>query len=170
VSPVASRIRRKSARGVWIDRGVALSTFSVGRKSFVTLQASTRSPLTGGRVCRVAHRKQDEMAIFIALGSYVEQGFHQMGKTISRTEDFKLLAVQYGMAVKDIFWMQGQQYDMAAILEGPSCKTAQALLLVVNMRGNIRTQLFRAHSAEEIEAFSVKSAADAPEPALGAIF
>jgi uncharacterized protein with GYD domain len=93
-----------------------------------------------------------------------------MAQTVSCKEDFKLLAVQYGMAVKDIFWMRGQQYDMVAILEGPSCATAKALLLVMNMRGNIRTQLLRAHSAEEIQAFAVATVAEAAEPSLGANF
>lgn len=109
------------------------------------------------------------MANFIALGTYTEQGFRQIRQTVSRTEDFKLLAVQYGMAVKDIFWMRGQQYDMIATLEGLSCAAAQALLLVINMRGNIRTQLLRAYSAEEIEAFSVELTAGASQEALGAV-
>jgi uncharacterized protein with GYD domain len=109
------------------------------------------------------------MAIFIALGTYTEQGFRQLRQTVSRAEDFKHLAVQYGMTVKDIFWMRGQQYDMVATLEGPSCATAQALLLVINMRGNIRTHLLRAYAAEEIEAFLAESAAEPPEEALGLI-
>jgi uncharacterized protein with GYD domain len=109
------------------------------------------------------------MAVFIALGTYTEQGFSQKRQTVSRAEDFKLLATQYGMAVKDIFWMRGQQYDMVAILEGPSCAIAQAFLLVMNIRGNIRTQLLRAHTAKEIEALLVAAASEAPEEALGVI-
>jgi hypothetical protein len=38
----------------------------------------------------------------------------------------------------------------------------------MNMRGNIRTQLLRAHSAEEIQAFAVATVAEAAEPSLGA--
>jgi uncharacterized protein with GYD domain len=108
------------------------------------------------------------MAIFIALGTYTDQGFREIKQTVSRTEDFKLLARQYKMTVKDVFWMRGQQYDMVTILEGPDCATAQALLLVINMRGNIRTQLLRAHTASEIEAFLGASTA-APVEALGLI-
>jgi uncharacterized protein with GYD domain len=109
------------------------------------------------------------MAIFIALGAYTEQGSRQMRHTVSRTEDFKLLAVQYGMTVKEVFWMRGQQYDMVAILEGPSCATAHALLLVMNMRGNVRTQLLRAHTAEEIEAFCAEAVGEGSNEAVGVI-
>lgn len=109
------------------------------------------------------------MAIFIALGTYTDQGFREIRQTVSRTDDFKLLAVQYGMMVKDVFWMRGQQYDMVTILEGPDCATAQALLLVINMRGNIRTQLLRAYSAMEIAVFLGGVTALAPSGALGLI-
>jgi uncharacterized protein with GYD domain len=109
------------------------------------------------------------MAIFIALGTYTDQGFREIKQTVSCTEDFKLLAKQYGMTVKDVFWMRGQQYDMVTILEGPDCATAQALLLVINMRGNIRTQLLRAYAAEEIEAFFGDASARAPGGALGLV-
>jgi uncharacterized protein with GYD domain len=109
------------------------------------------------------------MAIFIALGTYTDQGFREVKQTVSRTEDFKLLAAQHGMTVKDVFWMRGQQYDMITILEGPDWSTAQALLLVMNMRGNIRTQLLRAYDATEIEAFLRVASEVAPGGALGLI-
>jgi uncharacterized protein with GYD domain len=109
------------------------------------------------------------MAIFLALGSYTEQGFRQTRQPVSCTEDFKRLAAQYGMAVKDVFWMRGQQYDMVTVLEGPNRETAQALLLVMNMRGNVHTQLLRAYAAEEIEAFPVGSTAEASNEAVGAV-
>ena len=109
------------------------------------------------------------MAIFIALGTYTDQGFREVKQTVSRTEDFKLLAKQYGMTVKDVFWMRGQQYDMVTILEGPSCVVAEALLLVINMRGNIRTQLLRAYTAAEIEVLLEASTSITPDEALGLI-
>ena len=111
-------------------------------------------------------QKQVAMAIFIALGTYADQGCREAKQTVSCTADFKLLAKQYGMTVKDVFWMRGQQYDMVTVLEGPSCGVAQALLLVINMRGNIRTQLLRAHTSAELEAALAAATAHATE-ALG---
>jgi uncharacterized protein with GYD domain len=93
------------------------------------------------------------MAMYIALGTYTDQGFREIDKTVSRTEDFKTLAIQFGMSVKDVFWMRGQQYDLVAILEGPDRATAEALLLVINTKGNVRTHLLRAYTAAEIEQF-----------------
>jgi uncharacterized protein with GYD domain len=151
------------------SRARALSTFAISLKPFVTLQAGGRCLLVSGPCRRVSPRKQDDMAVFLALGSYTEQGFRQTKQPVSCTEDFKRLAVQYGMAVKDVFWMRGQQYDMVAVLEGPNRETAQALLLVINTRGNVRTQLLRAYAAEEIEAFSVGSTAEAPNETVGAV-
>ena len=46
------------------------------------------------------------MAMYIALGTYTDQGFREIDKTVSRTEDFKTRAIQFGMSVKDVFWMR----------------------------------------------------------------
>jgi uncharacterized protein with GYD domain len=98
------------------------------------------------------------MAMYIALGTYTDQGFREIDKTVSRTEDFKTLALQFNMRVKDVFWMRGQQYDLVAILEGPDRATAEALLLVVNAKGYVRTHLLRAYTAVEIEQFLLVAA------------
>lgn len=98
------------------------------------------------------------MAIYVALGTYTEQGFREINQSVSRTEDFKVLAKQFGVTVKDVFWMRGQQYDMVTILEGPDQATADALLLIMNKKGNIRTQLLRAYTAREMELFLAAAA------------
>jgi uncharacterized protein with GYD domain len=97
------------------------------------------------------------MATYIALGTYTDQGFREINQTVKRTEDFKFLASRQGMAVKDVFWMRGQQYDMVTILEGENRATADALLLTMNKKGNIRSQLLRAYSATEMEVFLTTS-------------
>jgi uncharacterized protein with GYD domain len=98
------------------------------------------------------------MAVYIALGTYTDQGFREIDQTINRTKDFKSLAEQHGMHVKDVFWMRGQQYDMVTILEGPDRATADALLLLMNKKGNIRSQLLRAYTAMEMGEFLATAA------------
>jgi uncharacterized protein with GYD domain len=46
--------------------------------------------------------------------------------------------------------MRGQQYDMVSILEAPDRATADALVLLLNKKGNIRSQLLRAYNAAEM--------------------
>lgn len=93
------------------------------------------------------------MAIYVALGTYTDQGVREINQTVNRTSEFKSLATKYGVTVRDVFWMRGQQYDMVTILEAPDQGTADALLLIVNKKGFIRTQLLRAYTASEVESF-----------------
>ncbi|WP_158817597.1 GYD domain-containing protein [Methylocapsa sp. S129] len=98
------------------------------------------------------------MAIYVAFGTYTDQGIREIDQTVSRTNDFKALAKQFGVTVRDVFWMRGQQYDMVTILEGPDQPAADALLLIMNKKGFIRTQLLRAYTAAEIEMFLATAA------------
>jgi uncharacterized protein with GYD domain len=102
--------------------------------------------------------RQVIIAVYVALGTYTDQGIREINQTVSRTRDFKSLAEQYGMTVRDVFWMRGQQYDMVTTLEAPDQGTADTLLLVMNKKGFIRTQLLRAYTAAEIETFLTAAA------------
>ena len=59
------------------------------------------------------------------------------------------MAKTFGVTVKDIFWTQGR-YDIVTVVEAPDELSATALNLSLGALGNIRTELLRAFSSEDM--------------------
>src|SRR5262245_65987042 len=89
------------------------------------------------------------MATYIVLGQFTDQGGRHVKDTTKRAESFKQLARKVGVTVKEVYWILGP-YDVVTIVEAPDDAAVSALLLSAGVLGNVRTQSFRAYSAEEM--------------------
>ncbi len=89
------------------------------------------------------------MPIFLILGNYTDQGIRNIKETTKRAENFRALAKEMGVTVKEIYWTMGR-YDIATIIDAPDDATASRLLLAAGSLGNVRTETLRAYTANEI--------------------
>jgi uncharacterized protein with GYD domain len=89
------------------------------------------------------------MATYILLGTFTDQGIRNIKDTTKRAAAVRAMGKKIGVTVKDMYWTLGQ-YDVAAILEAPDEAAATSLALSVGALGNVRTQLLRAFTENEI--------------------
>jgi uncharacterized protein with GYD domain len=90
------------------------------------------------------------MATYIVLNNFTEQGIRTVKDTINRADAVRDMAKKFGVTVKDIYWTLGS-YDVVAIFEAPDESSITALTLAIGSAGNIRTQMLRAFSKEEMK-------------------
>lgn len=90
------------------------------------------------------------MATYILLGTFTDQGIRNIKVTTKRAEAIRSMAKKLGVAVKEMYWTLGQ-YDVAAILEAPDEAAVTSLALSIGNQGNVRTQLLRAFTSDEIK-------------------
>ena len=88
------------------------------------------------------------MATFISLFDFTDQGIRNIKKSPNRAEQFKELAGNMGVKVKDIYWTVGS-HDVVAVMEG-SDEAVTAVLLTLGALGNVRTETLRSFSAYEV--------------------
>jgi uncharacterized protein with GYD domain len=98
----------------------------------------------------VGGQEDTQMATYIALANFTDQGIRNVKDTLKRAEAFKEAARKLGVAVKDVYWTLGR-YDMLAIAEAPDDASITALTLAMASAGNIRTQTLRAFGAGEMK-------------------
>ena len=90
------------------------------------------------------------MATYIVLNTFTEQGIRTVKETTNRADAVRAMAKKFGVTVKDIYWTLGS-YDVVAIFEAPDETSITALTLAIGSAGNIRTQMLRAFSKEEMK-------------------
>ena len=89
------------------------------------------------------------MPTYILLGSFTDQGIHNVKDTTKRAEVLRNMGQKFGVTVKEVYWTLGR-YDVATILEAPDDAAATALGLSIGALGNVRTETMRAFSAAEM--------------------
>jgi uncharacterized protein with GYD domain len=89
------------------------------------------------------------MPTYILLGTFTDQGIRNIKDTTKRAQAVRAMGKKMGVNVKDMYWTLGQ-YDVAAIFDAPDEAAATSLALGVGSLGNVRTQLLRAFSEQEI--------------------
>jgi uncharacterized protein with GYD domain len=89
------------------------------------------------------------MATYILLGKFTEQGIRKIKDTTKRADAIREMGKKAGIDVKEMYWTLGQ-YDVAAILDAPDEAAATSLALSIGSQGNVRTQLMRAFTEDEI--------------------
>jgi uncharacterized protein with GYD domain len=89
------------------------------------------------------------MATYILLGTFTDQGIRNIKDTSKRADTVRATAKKAGVTVKDMYWTLGQ-FDVAAILEAPDEMAATSLALSIGALGNVRTQLLRAFTQDEV--------------------
>ena len=85
------------------------------------------------------------METYVMLMQFTERGIMNVKNTTQRAEEFKLMAIRHGAAVKETFWILGL-YDVVQVVEAPDELTMTALSLSLGALGFVRTQTLRAFS------------------------
>ena len=88
------------------------------------------------------------MATFISLVNFTDQGIRNVKDSPDRYEAFRAMAEKVGVTMKGVYYTVGQ-YDMVLIMEG-SDETAVTAMLKVGSLGNVRTEMLRGFSLEEM--------------------
>lgn len=96
------------------------------------------------------------MKTYVALCRFTEQGIRSVKDTTRRADAVKEAAGKFG-ATMQIYWTSGH-YDLLAIIEAPDEESANAFALSIGASGNIRTEMLRAFSKDEMNAILVKMA------------
>ena len=97
------------------------------------------------------------MATYVMLAHFTERGIMNVKNTAQRAEEFKLMAIRHGAAVRETFWTLGQ-YDVVVIVQAPDEMTMTALGLSLGTLGFVRTQTLRAFSEAEMQTILRKMA------------
>jgi uncharacterized protein with GYD domain len=102
------------------------------------------------------------MSACVLLGTFTDQGIHNVKDTIKRADSVRAMAKKAGIVVTEIYWTLGQ-FDVVLVLDAPDEAAATSLALTIGSLGNVRTQLMRAFTADEI----VPIVRAMPKPARG---
>lgn len=89
------------------------------------------------------------MATFITTLKFTEKGIKAIGETTKRADAFKAAAKKMGAKVSEIYWTLGE-FDGAIVLDAPDAETAAAVLMQLDMAGNVHTTTARAFNAAEM--------------------
>jgi uncharacterized protein with GYD domain len=97
------------------------------------------------------------MATYICLSSFTDQGIRSVKETTQRADAVRDSAKKFGVSVKEIYWTLGN-VDVVAIFEAPDETAMTAFALTLGSAGNVRTQLLRAFTKEEMKGVIKKMA------------
>ncbi len=88
------------------------------------------------------------MAIHIGLHNFTDEGIRNIDQTVQRAEEFRALAAKSNVAVKDVYWTQGD-YDVVTVVEGEDADVA-ALYLLMRKKGYVKGKVVRAYTPAEM--------------------
>ena len=88
-----------------------------------------------------------DMATYISLTNWTEQGLKDVKATVDRLDAGLELASKYGVTPTSMYWTVGN-YDMVFIAEADDDESISAYLLDVCSRGAIRSTTMRAYDRE----------------------
>lgn len=90
------------------------------------------------------------MKTYVALCRFTEQGILSVKDTTRRADAVKEAAGKFG-ATMQIYWTSGR-FDLLAIIDAPDEESANAFALSIGTAGNIRTEMLRAFTKDEMNA------------------
>jgi uncharacterized protein with GYD domain len=99
-------------------------------------------------------RETDEMATYIALCNFTDQGIRNVKDTVKRADMVKEAAQKAGLKM-DLMWTLGS-YDIVVTFEAPNDAALTAFALSIGAAGNIRSQTLRAFNRDEMMAILAK--------------
>jgi uncharacterized protein with GYD domain len=94
--------------------------------------------------------KENDMAKYVMLGNWTEQGVRNVKDTVERARGVRELFASMGVNAREFFWTMGQ-YDVILTFDAPDDETMMRATLAVVMRGNLRTTTLRALGEQEME-------------------
>jgi uncharacterized protein with GYD domain len=98
--------------------------------------------------------KETNMASYVTLVSFTDQGIRNVKDSPDRLGAFRAMAEKLGVTIKSFHYTVGT-YDAVIVIEGADEAVTSALLKVGSL-GNIRTQTMRAFSPDEMKAIISK--------------
>jgi uncharacterized protein with GYD domain len=102
----------------------------------------------GGGAGRTEPEEVDEVARYVTLVNWTDQGIRNYKDTTQRAKGFGEMLQGMGARLVDIYWTMGQ-YDLVGVLEAPDDETVTAAALKLGTLGNVRTTTLRAYTADE---------------------
>ena len=90
------------------------------------------------------------MASYIILSSFTDQGIRNIRETTQRADAFRESAKRFGVTVREIYWTLGQ-FDITAVVDSPDEASITTLALAIGSAGNVRTQVMRAFTQNEMK-------------------
>ncbi len=90
------------------------------------------------------------MPTFITLIKWTSQGVKDVKETTKRYRQGSAEFEKMGIKDRGFYWTMGR-YDALYIGEAPDEETATAAALAVSSQGNVRTETFRAYTADEMD-------------------
>ncbi|WP_426146728.1 GYD domain-containing protein [Polaromonas sp. DSR2-3-2] len=91
------------------------------------------------------------MKTYIALCHFTDQGIRNVKDTTKRADAVRELAKKFGASMSQLYWTSGR-YDLVAVIEADDEESANAFGLSIGAAGNIRTEMLRAFSKDEMNA------------------
>jgi uncharacterized protein with GYD domain len=108
----------------------------------------TRPFPTVAAVC--FRRRRTNMATYVVLASFTDQGIRTVKESPGRYETFKTMVEKHGVTLKSTHYTVGA-FDFVSVVEGTD-EAVTAALLKLGSLGNVRTQTMRAFSVGEMRA------------------
>ena len=102
------------------------------------------------------------MASYIILAGFTDQGIRSVKETTLRADAFRESAKRLGVTVREIYWTLGQ-FDIVSTVDSPDEASVTALALGIGAAGNVRTQVMRAFTQNEMKGILGKLNAKAPK-------
>ena len=91
------------------------------------------------------------MKTYISLCRFTDQGIRSVKDSTKRADAVKELAKKFGVSMNQLYWTSGH-YDLVAVIEAEAEESANAFSLSIGAAGNIRTEMLRAFSRDDINA------------------
>ena len=94
--------------------------------------------------------KEDEMATYVMLFNFTQQGIEKVKQLSARGEAAKKLIRELGGEVQSYYMVLGGEFDTLFILEAPSDEKVAEMALAIALAGNVRTRTHRLFNEEEL--------------------
>ena len=92
----------------------------------------------------------DDMATYVSLVSWTEQGIKNFPDTIKRAREFTRRVERAGGMVREVLWSFGE-YNLVHISQFATDEAAAAAFLVLESAGNVRVRTMRVFDVAEME-------------------
>lgn len=102
------------------------------------------------------NKGDDEMATYVSLVNWTEQGAKGYADTVTRAKDSAKTIEAMGGRFVSMLWTMGK-YDLVVTSEFPDDESASAFALKLGSQGNVRTVTMRAYTASEMERIIAKT-------------
>jgi len=102
--------------------------------------------MAGGK----ATKMEADMATYLMLFSFTQQGIEKIKQLSARGEAAKQLIRQMGGEVQAYYLVMGSEFDTLFILKAPNDEKVAEMALAIAMAGNVRTRTHRLFSEDEL--------------------